>query len=48
MRQLRQTSDNFLKVEVVVLLQQDEAIGGAEAEVRLVRQHERRQQVDRF
>ena len=41
MRQLRQTSDNFLKVEVVVLLQRDEAIGGAEAEVRLVRKHER-------
>ena len=42
------TSGNFLVVEVVELLQRDEAVGGPEAEVRLVRQHERRQQVDRF
>ena len=35
------TSGNFLVVEVVELLQRDEAVGGPEAEVRLVRKHER-------
>ncbi len=42
------TSCNFFEVEVVKLLQREQPVGRPEAEVSLVRQDERRQQVDHF